>query len=46
MAKYILNVNGEAYMKDEDRAVIEHFYKVCAKHVAESCLSIELKWFD
>ena len=46
MAKYILSVNGEAYIKDENLEVVERYYNICAKHVEESNLSINLVWFD
>ena len=46
MAKYILSINGEAYIKDENREVVKHYYDICAKHIDESALSIDRVWFD
>ena len=40
MAKYILRVNGEAYVMDYDREVVNRFYVICKKYVSESLLAI------
>lgn len=46
MAKFILSINGEAYIKDENREVVKRYYDIAAKHIDESKLSIDLVWFD
>lgn len=45
MAKYILRINGEAYIKDEDLDVIMRFYAIGKKYYDESALTITLEMF-
>lgn len=46
MAKYVLSINGEAYIKDENREVVNRYYEICTRHIDKDALSIDLVWFD